>query len=97
DLDRERGTIANAASPGLGTASGALLSGVLVQFLPRPTTLVYGVLAVVLVGQAIALYFMPETVARKPGVVATLRPRVRMPSELRLAVLLAAPALVAAW
>jgi MFS family permease len=97
DLDRERGTIANAASPGLGTASGALLSGLLVQFLPSPTTLVYGVLAMVLVAQAIAVCFMPETVVRKPGALAALRPRLRVPSELRLTVLLAVPALVAAW
>jgi MFS family permease len=97
DLDRERGTVANAVSPGLGTASGALLSGLFVQFLPSPTTLVYGVLAVVLVAQAIAIFFMPETVARKPGAIASLRPRLRVPPELQFAVLLAAPALVAAW
>jgi predicted MFS family arabinose efflux permease len=97
DLDRERGTIANAAAPGLGTASGALLSGLFVQLLPSPTTLVYGVLAAVLLAQAIAVCFMPETTARKPGALAALRPRIRVPSELRLAVLLAAPALVAAW
>lgn len=97
DFDRERGTPANAASPGLGTASGALLSGLFVQFLPHPTTLVYGVLAVALIAQAIAIYFMPETVATKPGVLAVLVPRLRIPSELRLVTLLAAPALVAAW
>ena len=97
DLHRERGTIANAASPGLGTALGALVSGLFVQFLPHPTTLVYGVLAVVLVAQSIAVYFMPETVTRKPGALASLRPHLRVPPELRLALLLAAPALVAAW
>jgi MFS family permease len=97
DLDRERGTIANAAAPGLGTASGALLSGLFVQFLPSPTTLVYGVLAALLVAQAVAVYFMPETVTRKPGVLAALRPRLRVPPELRLTVMLAVPALFAAW
>jgi len=97
DLDRERGTVANAAVPGLGTATGALLSGLLVQFLPMPTVLVYFVLAVVFAGQAITVYFMPETVASKPGALASLRPHIRVPSELRLVLLLAVPALVAAW
>jgi len=97
DLDRERGTTANAASPGLGTAAGALVSGIFVQFLPHPTTLVYGVLAVGLVAQSLAVFFMPETVTRKPGALAALRPQLRVPPELRLALLLAAPALVAAW
>lgn len=97
DLDRERGTIANAAAPGLGTAAGALLSGLFVQFLPSPTTLVFGVLAIVLLAQAIAVYFMPETVVRKPGALTALRPQLRVPVELRLPVLLAIPALLAAW
>jgi predicted MFS family arabinose efflux permease len=97
DLDRDGGTTANAASPGLGTAIGALLSGLFVQFLPHPTTLVYTVLAVVLVAQSLAVYFMPETVVRKPRAIASLRPHLRVPAELRFALLLAAPALVAAW
>jgi hypothetical protein len=59
--------------------------------------LVYGVLAVVFVVQAVAVSFMPETVARKPGATAALGPRLRVPPELRLVVLLAVPALVPAW
>ena len=39
DIDRERGTLANAISPGLGTGSGALLSALFVQYLPAPTHL----------------------------------------------------------
>jgi MFS family permease len=38
DVDRERGALANALSPGLGTGSGALISALFVQFLPRPRT-----------------------------------------------------------
>jgi MFS family permease len=97
DLDRERGTVANAAVPGLGTATGALLSGLFVQFLPRPTVLIYLVLAAFFVVQAIAVHLMPETVTKKPGALASLRPHIRVHNDLRLVVLLAIPALVAAW
>ena len=34
DFDRNRGTVANSVAPMLGTATGAMLSGILVQFLP---------------------------------------------------------------
>ena len=41
DIDTERGALANAMSPGLGSGSGAMLSALLVQYLPAPTHLVY--------------------------------------------------------
>jgi MFS family permease len=97
DIDREKGTIANAISPMLGTGSGALLSGLLVQFLPAPTVLVYAVLAAVFVLQALGVALMPETAPKKPGALASLRPRFHLPPATRRPMLLAVPALVAAW
>ena len=41
DLDRARGTVANAVAPLTGTATGALGAALLVQYLPAPTHLVY--------------------------------------------------------
>jgi MFS family permease len=97
DLDRERGTVANGVGPTLGTATGGLLSGLLVQFLPAPTKLVYLVLAAAFVAQLVGIYAMPETVTRTPGALASMRPRLRVPARMRGAVLLAVPALVGAW
>ena len=37
DIDQVRGAVANATAPGLGTASGALLSAFAVQWLPAPS------------------------------------------------------------
>ena len=37
DLDRARGTVANSVAPMLGTATGGILSGAMVEFLPAPT------------------------------------------------------------
>ena len=97
DLDREKGTLANAVAPVTGTATGALVSGVLVQYLPAPTRLVYLVFLAVVVLQAVGVVVMPDTAHRRPGALASLRPRFDLPASVRRPMLVAAPALVAAW
>ena len=97
DLDRARGTIANAVGPLLGTATGGLASGLMVQYLPAPTHLVYLVLFAIFLLQAVGVALMPESVSPKPGALASLRPQFRLPPAVRPALLLAAPVLVAAW
>ena len=97
DIDRERGTFANAVAPGMGTASGAILSALAVRFLPDPTHLIYLALIGVLVLQAVAITAMRETVSRAPGALASLRPEITLPRALRGPVLTAVPLLFAVW
>jgi predicted MFS family arabinose efflux permease len=97
DLQKARGTIANGVAPVMGTATGALGSSVLVQYLPAPTRLVYLVIFTVLLMQAIGIVLMAETATPKPGALASLRPEVGLPAGARKPFLLAAPVLVAAW
>jgi MFS family permease len=97
DQDRELGTFANAVSPGMGTASGAILSALAVRFLPDPTHLIYLALIGVLALQAIAIAAMRESVNRAPGALASLRPEVTLPRALRAPVLTAVPVLFAVW
>jgi MFS family permease len=97
DIDRAKGTVANAVGPMLGTATGGLLSGVLVQYLPAPTHLVYLVLFAVFILQSVGVWLMPESVRPKSGVVGSLRPRFSLPARLRGPFWVAAPAIVAAW
>ena len=97
DLDRAKGTIANAVGPMLGTATGALLSGVLVQYLPAPTRLVYLVLFAVFTLQTVGVTRMAESSAPRPGALASLKPHFRLPPAVRGPLLVAVPALVAAW
>jgi MFS family permease len=97
DIDKTHGTIANAVAPPIGTAAGAVLSGVLVQYFAHPTQLVYVVLAGVLVLQGAAVYLMAETHTPRPGALASLIPHLRMSQPVRRALLLGAPALVATW
>jgi MFS family permease len=97
DLSRSRGTLANAVAPGVGTASGALLSAIVVQYLPAPTRLIYLVLLAVLALQAIGIVLMRETVDRTDGALRALVPDVRLPRHVRGAVLTVTPVLFAVW
>jgi predicted MFS family arabinose efflux permease len=97
DMDRELGTFANAVAPGMGTASGAILSALAVRFLPDPTHLIYLALIGVLAVQATAIIAMRETVSRAPGALASLRPEITLPRALRAPVLTAVPVLFAVW
>ena len=97
DLDRRGGTLVNGLAPMLGSGTGSVVSGLFVQFLPAPTQLVYLVLGAIFVAQALGVVAMPESVSRRPGALASLRPRLHVPSRLRGPVLLAVPALVGAW
>ncbi|MFT3835625.1 MAG: MFS transporter [Myxococcaceae bacterium] len=97
DLDREKGALANALSPPIGTASGSLGAGLVVQFLPAPTQLVFALLGIVFVIQAVGVWMMTETAQKRPGVWQSLRPKLQLPAQVRGPMLIAVPALVAAW
>ena len=97
DLNKVRGTVANAVAPITGTAAGALGSGLIVQFLPEPTHLVYLVLLGVLILQGLGVMMMPETTTPAPGALASIRPQFTVPPQARKQLLFAAPALVAVW
>jgi hypothetical protein len=97
DLNKERGATANAVAPAFGTATGGVLSGLLVQYLPAPTHLVYAVLSVVFVLQGIGVALMADTIAPAPGALASLKPHLNLPIAARGPLLLALPVLVAAW
>src|SRR5712675_3270315 len=97
DLDKTRGTVANAVAPPFGTAMGALVAGVLVQYLPFPTHLVYVVFGMVFVIQAIGLAYMTESIAPRGSVLSSLKPQLSLPRATREPLLLALPVLVAVW
>jgi predicted MFS family arabinose efflux permease len=97
DMDRELGTFANAVAPGMGTASGAIVSALAIRFLPDPTHLIYLALIGVLAVQATAIAAMRETVSPAPGALASLRPEITLPRSLRAPVLTAVPVLFAVW
>jgi MFS family permease len=97
DLDRVRGALANSFAPVLGTSLGALLSGLIVQYLSWPTHLIYTVLMCAFVLEAVGLALTPETVTRTPGALASLRPEIGLPRAARGPFAVAAPVIFAVW
>jgi MFS family permease len=97
DIDRDRGTVANAVAPAMGTAVGGLIAGAMVRWLPAPTHLVYVVLAAVYLLQALGVVLMPEPGMRRPGALASLKVQWRAPRSTHGPLLAAAPLLVAGW
>jgi MFS family permease len=96
------GALVNSTAPTLGLAAGGLGSGVLVQYAPHPTTLVFVLIAVVFVAAFVAVALMPEAVRRQQGTgrhaaLASLRPRAGVPRRIRPQFLVVVPALIATW
>jgi MFS family permease len=97
DLNKSRGTAANAVAPAFGSAAGGIVAGFFVQFLPAPMHLIYAALAAVFVVQAVGLKFMKEPIAPIPGAWKSLRPQIALPSAAREPLFLALPVLIAVW
>jgi MFS family permease len=97
DLNRARGTVFNGVGAMAGTATGALGSALLVQYLPDPTRLVYVLLFAVFVAQFVGVLFMRESATAKAGALSSLRVTIGVPPVVRGPLLVAAPAVVAVW
>jgi Major Facilitator Superfamily len=92
-----RGTLMNSVLPALGLAVGALGAGVLLEYAPSPTSVVFWVLIALMAVTLVALLSMPESAPRRPGALASLRPDLRVPAEVRPAFLAGLPIFVATW
>lgn len=97
DTDRQQGPLVNSVAPLLGMACGAMGSSLLVEFAPLPTQLIYWTLLALMLGQAVYVWRLPETVSRIPGALASLRPTLHVPPQVRRALWLSLPVDVAVW
>jgi MFS family permease len=92
------GSLVNSAAATGGLGLGAVLSGVLIQYGPYPTRLVFGILTGLFLVLALATSVLPETVARKQGAAAAaIRPQVAIPVAARRAFVRAVPTMTATW
>jgi len=91
------GSLVNSVAPTAGLGVGAVGTGLLVQYGPAPTRLVFGLLAVLFVLLTGLTWVLPETVERVSGVLAALRPQVAVPAAARRPFLAAVPTMLATW
>ncbi|KTS70695.1 MFS transporter, partial [Pseudomonas oryzihabitans] len=97
DVDRERGPWLNSLAPLLGMAVGALGCGLLVEFAPAPLQLVYRLFLAFFVVQGLLLLRLPDTLARRPGLLAALRPQLAVPPQARAMLWRVLPLELAVW
>jgi MFS family permease len=91
------GSLVNSVAPATGLAIGAVGTGLLIEYAPHPTRLVFAILAAAFLVLAAATAALPETVTRVPGALAALRPQVAVPARARRAFAAAVPTMVATW
>ena len=94
---RGLGTVITGAGPVLGLAGGAVASSLIVAAAPQMIDLIFLVLLGLLVLQAVGTALGPETVERAPGALASLRPRVSFPPQVRRSAVWVLPATAACW
>lgn len=97
DRPRWLAAATSAGAPLAGLTIGALGSGALVQYGPAPRQLVYPLTVALLAVCTVLLLLSPETVTRVHGAVASLRPRVAVPAEIRPLLPAAAAVFVSTW
>jgi hypothetical protein len=93
----QRAPLVTNAFSTLGLALGALITSVLVEYAPAPTHLIWWVLLALFALGILAVLSIAEPGSRRPGVLASLRPRIAVPRQARAAFVDAIPCLVAVW
>jgi MFS family permease len=91
------GPTTTAVGTSIGMAAGAGVVGLLVQSTSRPDAYVFPVLTLTFVVLAAVTLMIPETLAPRAFPPVSLRPRVRVPRDVRPAFLASVPAVVAGW
>jgi MFS family permease len=96
--DRPRlGSLVNSAAPTFGLGMGAIAAGLLVQYAPHPTRLVFIILLALCVAFVLTTAVLPETEPRRPGALTALRPDIAVPKRARRAFAGAVPLIVSTW
>ena len=92
-----RAPVVTTAAAMLGLAAGGLGASALVQYGPAPTHLIWWLLLGADLAAAGGVMAMPETAAVRPGVLASLRPRVAVPQQTRGTFAKVLPCLIPVW
>jgi MFS family permease len=79
------GSRVNSVATNFGFGIGAIVTGLLVEYAPDPTRLIFVILTGLFVALVLATLVLPETVPHVPGALAALRPEIAVPTQARRA------------
>lgn len=91
------GALLSSLAPTGGLALGILVAGLAAQVAVDPVAIVFGAIGIVAIVSLVLVVFVRETVSPRPGAVASLVPRVRMPRAARAEFVAVIPVLIGAW
>lgn len=97
DTNRARGPLLNSVTAFLGLTAGSLGAAALITFAPDPLHMVYEVLLGLTALMIALLWAMPESIQRKAGAVASLKPHVSVPRQSRSILVRLTPVNIASW
>ncbi|MCU1513697.1 MAG: major facilitator transporter [Microbacteriaceae bacterium] len=97
DRFKKLGAVVGGTAPAAGLALGALASGFAVQFSLIPNVIIFSALSLVMILGIAVVVLSAETVTPRPGVRASLVPRLSIPAEARPEFAASIPVHVAAW
>lgn len=93
----KRGGVVNGVAPLAGLAIGAIACGLLIEYAPWPTSLIFIVLLVALAVAAVAVWLAPETSTMRPGARQAFKPRLGLPHHLWPDFISLLPIMLAGW
>ncbi|MGE8045114.1 MFS transporter [Pseudomonas monteilii] len=97
DSDPRRGPWLNSLAPLLGMAAGALGCGLLVTFAPAPLQRVYEVFFGLFLLLGLGMSGLPDVLPPRPGLLASMRPRLAVPPQARTMLWRVLPIELAVW
>ena len=97
DVGHSRAPLLNSLMPVLGMGCGALGTSILVTYAPFPMRLVFILLLGLFLLLAAVVAWLPETISRRAGALASLVPSIRIPRAAHRIMIRVAPANIAAW
>lgn len=97
DFSKLQGSLINSIAPMVGMAVGIFLTCSILQFSAQPLQLVFEFLCLLLICELILSFFTPETVQKRSGALASLKPNMAIPPQTKSALLSISPINIALW
>ncbi|WP_213033155.1 MFS transporter [Acinetobacter lactucae] len=97
DFSKHHGSLINSIAPMVGMAAGIFITCLILQFSVQPLHLVFELLCVLFAFELILSFLNPETVRKRSGAFASLKPNMAIPHQARSALLSISPINIALW